>query len=67
MKMREKRKVIKKYRDMNMGIEKGVGNGTENEGERLGALLSTTACFTFKHLFTCSSFMAVIQWTLSCF
>ena len=35
---------IKKYRDMNMGIEKGVGNGTENEGGRLGALLSTTAC-----------------------
>ena len=27
-----------------MEIEKGIGNGTENEGGRLGALPSTTAC-----------------------
>ena len=27
-----------------MEIEKGIGNGTENEGVRLGALPSTTAC-----------------------
>ena len=38
-------KEIKKHRDMDMEIEKGVGNGTENEGGRLGANLpSTTAC-----------------------
>ena len=45
--MRKKCKEVKKYmyRDMNMEIEKGIGNGTENEGGRLGALPSTTACF----------------------
>ena len=42
--MRKKWKEIKNYRDMNMDIEKGVGNGTKNEGGRLGALPSTTAC-----------------------
>ena len=43
--MRKKKwKEVKKYRDINMEIEKGIGNGTENEGGRLGALPSTTAC-----------------------
>ena len=41
---KKKWKEVKKYRDMNMEIEKGIGNGTENEGGRLGALPSTTAC-----------------------
>ena len=45
MKNEKKWKEVKKYRDMNMEIEKGIGNGTENEGGRLGALPSTTACF----------------------
>ena len=31
-----------------MEIEKGIGNGTENEGGRLGALPSTTACYLLK-------------------
>ena len=42
-KWEKKWKEVKKYRDME--IEKGIGNGTENEGGRLGALPSTTACF----------------------
>ena len=46
MKIEKKRKEVKKYRDMNMEIKKGIGNGTENEGGRLGALPSTTACFS---------------------
>ena len=29
-------KEVKKYRDMNMKIEKEIENGTENEGGRLG-------------------------------
>ena len=41
---KEKWKEVKKYRDMNMEIEKDIGNGTENDGGRLGALPSTTAC-----------------------
>ena len=44
--MRKKWKEVKKYRNMNIEIEKGIGNGTENEGGRLGALPSTTACFS---------------------
>ena len=44
MKNEKKWKAVKKYRDMNMEINKGIGNGTENEGGRLGALPSTTAC-----------------------
>ena len=43
--MRKQWKEVKKYRDMNMEIEKGIGNGTENEGGGLGDLPSTTACF----------------------
>ena len=47
--MRKKKwKEIKKYRDMNMEIEKGIRNGTENEGGRLGALPSTAACFCWS-------------------
>ena len=44
MKNEKKWKEVKKHRDMNMEIEKGIGNGTGNEGGRLGALPSTTAC-----------------------
>ena len=49
--MRKKWKEVKKYRDMNMEIEKGIGNGTENEGGRLGALPSTTACYYYYYNF----------------
>ena len=47
-KLRKKWKEVKKYRDMNIEIEKGIWNGTENEGGRLGALPSTTACYKKK-------------------
>ena len=53
---KEKWKKVKKYRDMNMEIEKGIGNGTENQGGRLGALPSTTACFLKDKLTCCFSF-----------
>ena len=42
--MRKKWKKVNKYMDINMEIEKGFGNGTENDGGMLGALPSTTAC-----------------------
>ena len=53
MKNEKKWREVKKYRDMKMEIEKGIGNGTENEGGRLGALPSTTACSPRKIYMLC--------------
>ena len=44
MKMRKKGRWLRNIGIWTWESKKGVGNGTENEGGRLGALLSTTAC-----------------------
>ena len=69
MKNEKKWKEVKKYRDMNMEIEKGIGNGTESEGGRLGALLSTTACSLMKrrirtHTHTRKKFLLQRLWPI---